>query len=401
MKALLVYAVLLLASSLLSHRAARSAFSSTALFLVGGFAASAVGLLPSADADWIKTSAEVALFAVLFTDGMRLSAAQLRSAWRLPGRALLLGMPLSVLLLALAAHFLVGLAWPQAFLVGAVLGPTDPVFASALVGRDAVPEPLRRLLNIESGLNDGLALPVVLALLAWLGTEREQPVSLLSEVAGGAAVGIVLPWAVAHLRGRVPRALPQPHPSLFIVSVGLLLFASTRVAGLNPYLAAFVGGIVLASCVAEDAKGFEPVGASADELLKFAALLAFAGTLGVEGLGQTQGREIAFGLVALLLARPLAILLVLVGSSLGWRERLAAAWFGPKGFASIVYAVLVLQSGIPQAAQAFHLCAVVVLMSMLAHSSTDVAIAAWFQRRKDASGARGESPDGPRREPPG
>jgi sodium/hydrogen antiporter len=107
----------------------------------------------------------------LFTDGQRANVPALQDNWRLSGRALGLGMPLTMLGIAVAAHFLAGLDWPNAFLLGAILSPTDPVFAAALVGRPDVPLQLRRLLNVESGLNDGIALPFVLIFIA---TARHQ-----------------------------------------------------------------------------------------------------------------------------------------------------------------------------------------------------------------------------------
>ncbi len=93
----------------------------------------------------------------------------LRTSWHNPARALGLGMPLAFVFMALVTHYLVGLDWTTSFLAGAVLAPTDPVFASAIVGRKEIPAKLRELLNVESGVNDGLALPVVLLLIAAAG----------------------------------------------------------------------------------------------------------------------------------------------------------------------------------------------------------------------------------------
>jgi sodium/hydrogen antiporter len=128
--------------------------------------------------------AELALFAVLFTDGMRVGVRDLAYAWRLPGRALILGLPMTLLLTAVLAHFVAGLPWAASFLVGAVLSPTDPVFASALVGREEVPLRLRRLLNVESGVNDGLALPIVVILLA-VASRQEVEVSKPFQMVSG------------------------------------------------------------------------------------------------------------------------------------------------------------------------------------------------------------------------
>ena len=149
---LLVFAVALAVTVLLSRLVRHTPLSAAALFLLIGLVVGNVGLgllHPSTEA--VSRGAKVALVAVLFTDGMKLGWRQLRGTWRLPGRALLLGLPLTVAVTAALAHLLTGLAWSVAFLLGAVLAPTDPVFAATLVGSHRVPQRLRRLLNVESG----------------------------------------------------------------------------------------------------------------------------------------------------------------------------------------------------------------------------------------------------------
>src|SRR5439155_16597031 len=114
-------------------------------------------------------------------------------AWRLPGRALLLGLPLTLVGTAAAARWLCQISWIEALLVGAVLSPTDPVFAAAIVGREEIPYQLRHLLNVESGLNDGLALPFVVALLAMLSSGEVPAIRLGVEVLWGLGLGVLLP----------------------------------------------------------------------------------------------------------------------------------------------------------------------------------------------------------------
>lgn len=166
---LLAFAAVLLVAVLVSCLAHRTILSTAALFLVAGFVLGegVSGVVPVRPGDCIvSVLAELALFSVLFTDGMRGGWGELRGAWRLPGRALGWGLPLTLLVTAGLAHFLVGPAWAQSLLIGAVLAPTDPVFAAALVGNERVLPRLRRLLNVESGVNDGLALPFVVLFLA-------------------------------------------------------------------------------------------------------------------------------------------------------------------------------------------------------------------------------------------
>ena len=152
MTGLFVFALTLLAAVLVSDLADRSVLSTAVLFLLAGVVAGegllgALSLRPNAPA--VALLAEWALFSILFTDGMRVGLKDLASAWRLPGRALLLGLPLTLVGTALLARWIVGLPWAESFLLGAVLSPTDPVFAAAIVGREEVPARLGLLIATE------------------------------------------------------------------------------------------------------------------------------------------------------------------------------------------------------------------------------------------------------------
>ncbi|WP_037628770.1 cation:proton antiporter [Streptomyces aureus] len=380
-----VFGVALLVAALLSGLAARTVLSTSFLFLVGGALVSDgfLGLIHiTPDSDMVSVTADLALFAVLLTDGMHVSLPALRANWRNPARALGMGMPLAFVFMALATHFLVGLDWTTSFLVGAVLAPTDPVFASAIVGRAEVPAKLRQLLNVESGINDGLALPVVLVLIAAAGPAAAGPETSLAtiglELLLGLAFGVLLPLLVSRLLGfRLLGAEPKLQP-LLPLATGIILYAACHLTHANPYLAAFSAGAALAHVSPEAKTSFEPLGEALAELAKFAALLVFGALLTPRLFGDLSWGGYAAVLLAIFLIRPASLLLSLLGTRISRKERLVAAWFGPKGFASVVYGLLVLQSGIPQAEEAFTLIAVCIALSIIAHSSTDVPIARAF-----------------------
>ncbi|MBT2452614.1 cation:proton antiporter [Streptomyces sp. ISL-43] len=381
-----VFGVALLVAVLLSGLAARTVLSTSFLFLVGGALVSdgLLGLIHiTPDSGIVAVTADLALFAVLFTDGMHVSFPALRSAWKNPARALGLGMPLAFVFMALVTHYLVGLDWTTSFLVGAVLAPTDPVFASAIVGRKEVPARLRQLLNVESGINDGLALPVVLLLIAAAGpaagSAEASGAKIVLELALGLVFGVVLPLLVSGLvRFRLLGAEPKLQP-LLPLATGVILYAACHLTHANPYLAAFSAGAVLASVSPESKLAFEPLGESLAELAKFAALLVFGALLTPQLFGDLPWGGYVAVVLAIVLIRPASLLLSLIGTHFDRREKLAAAWFGPKGFASVVYGLLVLQSGIPQAEQAYTLIAVCIAFSIIAHSSTDVPVARMFR----------------------
>lgn len=382
---LLTFGAALLLAVLTSGLASRSPLSTTGVFLAVGVLAGPlvldqVEVMPKG----AELAAEVALFAILFTDGQHAPWQVVRGHWRPPARSLLLAMPLSFLVVAALGHWLAGLPWASALVLGAVLAPTDPVFASALVGREDVPRRVRHLLNLESGVNDGLALPAVLVLVGIAGGDPEgwstEPLVLLAELGIGVLLGLGLPLLVVlALRlptvGSVDRLQP-----LVPLGIAVTLFGVTELVHANQFLAAFVAGATIATLRPGASESFRHTGELLSELAKGAALIAFVALLEVGLIADAGWLALVVAVAVVMVSRPLPVLAVLPGTPLGRRERAAVAWFGPKGFASVAYGVIVLSSGIPQADVVFALVAVTVLFSVVVHSATDVAVARWLQQ---------------------
>jgi NhaP-type Na+/H+ or K+/H+ antiporter len=404
---LLCFAVVLLAAVLLSSLAHRTILSTAVLFLVAGFALGpeTLGVLDlHAESPIVSTLAELALFAVLFTDGMRVGWADLRSAWRLPGRALGWGLPLTLLITAVLAHYVAGLDWAESLLVGAILAPTDPVFAAALVGNDKVPGRLRHLLNVESGVNDGLALPFVVLFLAIAAGSGDLHLGELGlELVVGLVIGVAVPWLALRLEKTRFFSASTAYEPLNAVAIGLLVLALGTVTHGNLFLAAFTAGITVATFGPRQREAFEHFGELIAELFKLAALLVFGALISVEFLGEIAWTGWVFAIAAIFVARPAALAVSFVRSGLSRTEQFAAMWFGPKGFASVVYGLLVLESGIPAADDVFHLVALTIVLSIVAHSSTDIIVArtfdpartpAWHPKRRRTAGDETTSPAG-------
>ena len=379
---LLAFAVVLLLAVLVSSVAKRTILSTAVLFLVAGFilGPDTTGVLDvRADSPIVSTLAELALFAVLFTDGMRVGWSELRSAWRLPGRALGWGLPLTLLITALAAHWLVGLGWAPSLLIGAILSPTDPVFASALVGNDKVPARLRQLLNVESGVNDGLALPFVIVFLAVASGSDDLHLGELGlEIVAGLAIGVVIPVAAILLERAPFFSASRSYEPLNGLAIGLLVLAVAQVTHANLFLAGFAAGITVATFGHRQRESFEHFGENIAELFKLAALLVFGALISWQFLTDITWTGWLFALIAIFIARPLALWISFLHSGLDMREQAAAMWFGPKGFASVVYGLLVLEAGITDSDSVFHLVALTIVISILLHSSTDVIVARAF-----------------------
>jgi sodium/hydrogen antiporter len=375
----LIFGVVLLFAVLLSSIAQRSVLSTAVIFLVAGFVGGrgVLGLMPTDDG-LVQRFAELALFSILFTDGMRLTAGSLRQAWRLPGRALLIGLPATLVAVALLAHGIVGVRWPDAWLLGAALSPTDPVFAAAIIGEERVPQRLRELLNVESGLNDGLALPIVVGLLAVYGAASTTALQAGWHALLGVGVGIGVPALAVLLNRSYVFAVSEEYAPIGAFAVALLVFSIGRTLAANEFLGAFAAGVTLASLAPRARERFQPMGEPLAEILKLAALLLFGALIQPELFVELGVAAWIFTALVLVAARPLAIFLSLLGTDLSRRETMVVGWFGPKGFASVFFAFLILQSGMRDATRVFHLIALVIAASIVAHSSTDVIVARLF-----------------------
>jgi NhaP-type Na+/H+ or K+/H+ antiporter len=402
---LFVYAATLLLGVLVSARAHRTVLSTAVIFLVVGIALGegsldVIVLRPSDPL--VLALAEAALFAVLFTDGMRVGWADLRRAWRLPGRALVVGMPLTLIFTALLAWWLTDLTPVECLLLGAILAPTDPVFAAALVGNLRVPLRLRQMLNVESGLNDGLALPVVIVLIEVATREELDVGRLAGELLLGVVVGVVVPYVALRAERSRIFASSGEYVAMTAVAIALLVVAICLLTGANLFLAAFTAGITVATFGRREASAFRGAGDLLAEVLKLAALLVFGLLVSPPFLGEIPFAGWLFAVLALVAARPVALWIAFLRSGLTGREQAAAMWFGPKGFASVVYGLLVLESDVAAADTVFHLVALTITLSIIAHSSTDVVVArafdepaevpAWFGRLVVRDRARGGPP---------
>jgi sodium/hydrogen antiporter len=378
----LAFGLLLLVAVLLSDLAARSILSTSVLFLVAGFVLGdgVAGLLHFQAGHPVELFLELALFVVLYSDGMRIGFRELSAGWKLSARALILGMPLTFLFMSVLIKFFMGLGWEYCLLAAAALSPTDPVLVSAIVGRREIPQELRHLLNVESGFNDGLALPVVLYLLAQLSSMASAPSEILLPLGGGVVLGATIPWAAIQLERLRVFSVHAEYRSLYAIAVALIVLGASALLGANIFLAGFSAGISTGSSSSRLRDDFAAFGELFTELAKLSGLLVFGALLTPNLLFGNHYQIYLLALLILLLARPVALALSLLGTTLDWPEILTAGWFGPKGFASAVLGLMILQARLEDGAMVVRLLAVVIVASIVLHSSTDVLVARWFGR---------------------
>ena len=232
---LLVFGGLLMGGALLSGLAKRSFLSLAALFVVVGFVLGHGGLDVldfGARSQFVHDLAIVALVVILFRDGLEVESEMLQREWHLPFRKLALGMPITGAIVACAAHWIVGLGGSSRRCVGALLSPTDPVLSSSVVTNPRVPRLVRHSLNLESGLNDGLALPAVLAFTAALGADAGLRVVEVRAPGRDARLRVRDPARAGAPRAVPPRAeltesIPAHAQSLYALGVAFAIYGIT------------------------------------------------------------------------------------------------------------------------------------------------------------------------------
>jgi NhaP-type Na+/H+ or K+/H+ antiporter len=344
---------------------------------------------------------ELALILTLISDGLVVERELLAVHWGPVVRALVLAMPITLAILAVgAAGLFPDLTWAEAFLLAAVLTPTDPVVTSTVVTAQRVPSLVRHTLNLESGLNDGLALPFVLFFLVLAtpgGDAGKEAAELLGEAAFGALVGVVLGLAGGRLHHWMPGGITRLYEGIYALGIGLVAFGFADVTFGNGLIAAFVAGITLGVSEHEITERFVEFSENVSTIFAALTFFVFGAIIVATGYDGSLWALVVFIPFALLIARPVAVLAALVGTRLPRPQRLFIAWFGPKGVASMLFALLVLERAVEHRSLVFDVAAFTILASILAHGLSDTAGASWIERRMRAREESDEHGDVPGR----
>jgi sodium/hydrogen antiporter len=401
-EALLYSGALLAAAAALSGLMRGTVLSISILSVAAGVALALTGAIDvDADDSTVVNLFLLALIVTLFSDGLFVEREFLFLHWSPPVRALVIAMPLTLGLLALAAKLLFSeLSWAEAFLLGAVLSATDPVVTSAVVTSQRVPATVRHSLNLESGLNDGLALPFVLFFIILAspgGDAGQEAMELLGEAAVGAVIGVALGLVAGRLTHHLPGGgIVRRYEGIFALGVGVFAYGLADVTVGNGLIAAFVCGIALGVAEHDIADDFVVFSENVSSILQVLTFFVFGGLIVAAGYGGSIPLLVAFIALALLVARPLAIAISFLRVRMPRPHRAFIGWFGPKGVASMLFAVLVLDSGVGEGELIFQIAAYVILASIVAHGLSDTLGARWIEKRmEEIAEAEGDAKPGP------
>jgi NhaP-type Na+/H+ or K+/H+ antiporter len=399
---LLVGSVLVYAIT--SQRLERLGVTAAMVFVAIGVALgeSGTGIVPvDPHAPWLLAVAEITLALLLFSDAARLRLREVGGDPRPVGRLLFIGLPLSILAGTLLAFGVFpSSGWAVAALIAALLAPTDAALGTAVVSDVRVPARVRRLLNVESGLNDGLATPVVTVLIAvvaaqagLIGEESWEVRALWSLTIGVVAGAVVGGGGALVLRSCRRRGWTTPlSEQVAALALALLSYLGATAVAANGFVAAFVGGMVLAAAFGSDAAHLEYT-ETTGLLASYVVWLAFGAAMVGPALSRASVGTVLIAIGALTVVRMLPVALAMVGRGWGIPTIAFVGWFGPRGLATVIFALIALESLGPSALSdhLLDIAAVTVLVSILAHGFSAAPLAARYGRW--AAGRSASSPE--------
>jgi len=325
--------------------------------------------------------AELTLVVVLFTDASRIDLRHLRQRWSLPARLLGLGMPLSILLGTGAGLLLfpqLGL-WEVAALA-AILAPTDAALGQAVVSAEEVPEPVREALTVEGGLNDGIAVPIILVFLALAGAAHSEHSGAggwltfwIQQVTLGPLGGVVIGGgggALLSLAAARGFTLPAFERLAGLALAALCFFGADHIGG-NGLIAAFVGGAVFGRTAPNVSHHVHTFMETEGQLLMMMVFVLLGCALAGPALLELRWQTVIYALLSLTLVRMIPVALAALGCARPFAQVMFMGWFGPRGLASLLFGLLLLEhETLTDADPMFQIVVFTVLASVALHGVT-------------------------------
>ena len=360
-------------------------------FLVGPDALDLLSL--DAERESLKSLAELALALILFTDAAGVDLKVVRKKPGLPVRLLLVGLPLTIGLgFGVAWSLNVQFAIFEIALVAVMLAPTDAALGKAVVSNEVVPEPIRDGLNLESGLNDGICVPILLVFLALAqGVEIEGEtwsfvLRLVAEEIGiGLVVGLVLTWIATRIVGIAVarRWLTPSWIQVPVVALAFLCFAAAQFLGGSGFIATFTGGLLFGSLEKAKLQTFLRAAEGTGDTFALVAWIIFGSAVISQAIDAFTWKIGLYSVASLTLIRMLPVFLSLTGSGFTTRDKLFIGWFGPRGLASVVFVIMILDADLPHGDSIAVAVVVTVILSILAHGVTANPLAANYASSGD------------------
>ncbi|MDO9315342.1 MAG: cation:proton antiporter [Burkholderiaceae bacterium] len=379
--------------SLAGGRLAKSPISGAIIFTAFGLMLGPLGfglLKLNAGAEQIRLLAELTLALVLFTDAANSNLGVLREHVHLPGRLLLIGLPLT-LLLGFGVGVLVfdGLTLLELAILATMLAPTDAALGKAVVTNESVAPRIREGLNQESGLNDGICVPVLILLLAVAAQPGGHGVSRMaldlvaSQIGVGIVVGLALTVVAAGLFKQFNQLgwISDSWRQLSVPAIAVSCLAVAQWLGGSGFIAAFTGGLLFGWLAKARKHTLLLAAEGTSDTLALITWVVFGAVVIARAVDHITWPIVLYAGLSLTLIRMLPVFLALAGLGLSTQEKLFIGWFGPRGLASIVFGVMVLDAHLPNGGTLVATVVCTIVISIVAHGLSAGPLAAALKSR--------------------
>lgn len=394
-EAISAIAIFILGFGLISRKLEKSVVTPPMAYVAFGLliSSSALGLIQKVEItnETIKILAEITLSVILFTDASRIQLKLLRREYNLPLRLLGIGLPITIILGTVFALVLFSgqlNLWSAAALA-TILSPTDAALGQAVVNSSRVPTFVRQAINVESGLNDGICLPILLLFVSLAGGESDSATYWLTfttrQIVFGTAIGLLVGYVGSKsiVRSLQYEWMTHAFEDLAVLGLSILAYTSAEIFGGNGFIAAFSAGLTLGFVGTESVlKCLHEFGEAEGQLLTLISFLLFGAVMVVPSVTTASWQIWLYAVCSLTVSRILGVAIALTGLKLQPDSILFIGWFGPRGIASIVYGLLIVEKqSLPGSQIMFTAMVVTVMISVFAHGLTAFPGVNWYADR--------------------
>ena len=380
---LFIFAVFIFIYSSVAGGVERTWISGAIIFTAFGLLIGPVGLdLISfkVDREAIKVLAELTLAMVLFIDAANADISVLKKTKALPIRLLLIGLPLTILLgFGVGAILVETLTLLEVAIVATLLAPTDAALGKAVVTNEAVPDAVRQGLSVESGLNDGICVPILFVFLALAtgkagegGPWQLALLLVVEEIGIGLAVGLAL-TALAAILLRFAKGqqwLTHTWIQIPVVAIALACFAAAQLLGGSGFIAAFSGGFLFGILAKQARDELLRAAEGTGDTLALITWVIFGAAVVGKAVGHFNWPILVYAILSLTIVRMIPVFVSLAGMGVSTEGKLFMGWFGPRGLASIVFAVIVVNANVPHGGIIAATAVCTIMLSIISHGIT-------------------------------
>jgi len=380
---LTIIALSILVYSVIAGRIDQLPVSGPILFVLTGLIVSplAIGFFDmQVNGEHLRTLVELALALVLFTDASKTNLRSLEHNKKLPLRLLLIGLPLTIVAGVISGYFIFeGFLWVELAIIATILAPTDAALGKVVVTNQRVPSNIREALNVESGLNDGISVPVLFLLIAISEATTVGDISIqygvglfLREIGVGLLVGLgityICDWLIQFSISR--NWVEDTWKTVVIVALAFSVFSIAQLMGGSGFIACFTGGVLYGSINKKNKGKLLIAAEGAGDSLSLVTWMIFGALVVAAYLPHFTWSVILYAILSLTVVRIIPVMISMLKAGLSVKQQMFIGWFGPRGLASIVFAIIIIDIELPHRETIILTVVCTILLSVLAHGFT-------------------------------